>query len=390
MKKYPLALPSWDKEDYDSIKDVVNSGNFTMGSEVQSAEKFFANYFGSKYCVMSNSGSSANLLAIASHFFKKRKRWVKGMEVIVPAIGWSTTYYPIHQYNLKLVFVDVDLDTLNIDISKIENAISNKTVAIMAVNLLGNPCQFDELLNLSKKYNLEIIEDNCESMGAKFNDKYCGSIGKIGTFSSFFSHHISTMEGGYCITDNEELYHIMLSLRAHGWTRNLPNRNKVSGVKSKDIFKESWNFVLPGYNLRPLEMSGALCKSQMKKLNDFISQRRNNALIFKKHADDFSEFFRTQKEISMSSWFGFSMIFESESLLVKVKKAFSESNIEFRPIVTGNFTNKKVMKYLNYRISGNLTNSNKIDKLGLFIGNHHVNLKENIKFVFDVIKPLVK
>ncbi len=389
MKRYPLALSSWDKDDYNAIKNVIDSGNFTMGFEVESAEKVFAEHFGSKYCVMSNSGSSANLLAISCQFFKKENPWKSGMEVIVPAVGWSTTFYPIHQYNLKLVFVDIDIETLNIDTNKIENAISDKTVAIMAVNLLGNPCLFNQLKRISTKYNLEIIEDNCESMGAKFNNKFCGSIGKIGTFSSFFSHHISTMEGGYCITDDEELYHIMLSLRAHGWTRNLPKKNHVSGIKSDDSFNESWNFVLPGYNLRPLEMSGALCKTQMKKLENFIFQRRKNAIFFQNHANNFSSVFRIQKEVSMSSWFGFSMVFESHSILNKVKEIFVKNNIEFRPIVTGDFTKKNVMKFLNYRISGDLNNAEKVDNLGLFIGNHHVDLKENINFIFNKLNPVL-
>ena len=167
-------------------------------------------------------------------------------------------------------FVDIDLYTLNYDLSALEDAITDQTRAIMIVNLLGNPNNFEKIKELHRTRNILLLEDNCESMGAKFQNKYTGTFGIMGTFSSFFSHHISTMEGGIVVTDDEELYHIMLSMRSHGWTRNLPIENKVTGIKSDDAFEESFNFVLPGYNLRPLEMSGALGLEQIKKLPTLI------------------------------------------------------------------------------------------------------------------------
>ena len=145
---------------------------------------------------------------------------------------------------------------MNIDCSKLERAITKNTKAILLVNLLGNPNNFDSIKKIIANKDIHILEDNCESMGAKFDNKYTGTFGLAGTFSSFFSHHISTMEGGCIVTDNKELYHIMLSLRAHGWTRNLPDNNLVTGTKASNKFYESFKFVLPGYNLRPLEMSG--------------------------------------------------------------------------------------------------------------------------------------
>ena len=144
----------------------------------------------------------------------------------------------------------------------------------MIVNLLGNPNDFSAIKNIVQDKNITLLEDNCESMGATFNNKQTGTFGAVGSFSCFFSHHISTMEGGVVLTDDEELYHIMLSLRAHGWTRNLPNENLVTGTKSDDPFEESFRFVLPGYNLRPLEMSGAIGREQLKKLDELIDGRR--------------------------------------------------------------------------------------------------------------------
>ena len=248
--KYPLATATWNQDEYAAMQRVIESGMFSMGKQVQLFEQRFAEYIGSRYCVMVNSGSSANLLMVAALFYTQNPslKLERGDEVIVPAVSWSTTYYPLHQYGLKLRFVDVDLETLNYDLAQLEGAITDKTRAIMAVNLLGNPNDFNRIQQMISGKNIVLIEDNCESMGAEFEGKKAGTMGVMGSFSSFFSHHISTMEGGMIVTDDEELFHILLSLRAHGWTRNLPKFNHVCGEKSDDPFKESFRFVLPGYN----------------------------------------------------------------------------------------------------------------------------------------------
>ncbi len=392
MKKYSLSSNTWDSKEYMAIQRVIDSNLFTMGKEVSSFESKFANFFGSKFCVMVNSGSSANLLMIASLFFTKIKnrKLKKGDEVIVPAVSWSTTYFPLQQYGIKLVFVDIDKETLNFDIPQLEKAISKKTKAILAVNLLGNPNDFKSLNKICKENGLTLLEDNCESMGAKYEDKYTGSFGLMGTFSSFFSHHISTMEGGYIVTDDEEIYHILLSLRAHGWTRNLPNKNRVTGRKSNKDFLESFNFVLPGYNLRPLEISAAIGKEQLKKFPYFLKARRKNAKHFEKLFGQ-EKNLSIQKELEKSSWFGFSIILQNKNISRNKLVSFLERNgVECRPIVSGNFTKfKKVLKYFDYRISGELKNSDYIDKKGFFVGNHHFSIEKNIsnlKNLFESFK----
>ena len=275
---FPLATTSWGPEEYAAMQEVIASGMFTMGAKVQQFERDFAAYTGSRHCVMVNSGSSANLLMVAALCYTKNDalRLKRGDEVIVPAVSWSTTYYPLHQYGLKLKFVDIDLHALNYDLAQLEQAIGPRTRAIMAVNLLGNPNDFARIQALTEGRGIVLMEDNCESMGATFQGRHAGTFGVMGTYSSFFSHHISTMEGGLVVTDDEELYHVMLSLRAHGWTRNLPKENHVCGTKSDDPFEESFRFVLPGYNFRPLEMEGAIGVQQAKKLPHMIAERRKN------------------------------------------------------------------------------------------------------------------
>jgi len=375
--KFPLATATWDQEELDAMQRVIASGMFTMGNEVKNFEKLFAEYIGSNYAVMSNSGSSANLLMVAALFFTKKNKLEPGDEVIVPAVSWSTTYYPLHQYGLRLRFVDIDLETLNYDLDQLKGAVTERTRLIMTVNLLGNPNDFEEIKVIIGTRNILLIEDNCESMGAEFNGNKAGSFGVMGSFSTFFSHHISTMEGGVTVTNDEELYHIMLSLRAHGWTRNLPKFNYVCGEKSDDSFKESFRFVLPGYNLRPLELSGALGVEQLKKLPGLIAERRKNGALLQQTMANHPDII-IQREIGESSWFGFSLVIRPGSSLTRVQllNRLTTLGFECRPIVAGNFAKNDVVKYFNSEVHGHLTNADHIDRFGLFVGNHHFPMPE--------------
>jgi CDP-6-deoxy-D-xylo-4-hexulose-3-dehydrase len=374
---FPLATSSWDGAEIEAMQAVIKSGHFTMGEKVADYEKRFADFFGSRFCLMCSSGSTANLLMVAALFYRKENRLQRGDEVIVPAVSWSTTFYPLHQYGLKLRFVDIDRETLNYDLKELDKAVSDKTRLIMAVNLLGNPNDFTVIRRIIGTRNIAIIEDNCESMGATLDGRQCGTFGIMGTFSSFFSHHISTMEGGCVVTDDEELYHIMLCLRAHGWTRNLPMQNHVTGTKSSNVFEEAFRFVLPGYNVRPLELSGAIGIEQLKKLPSFVRIRRENATEFVKLFKD-HPYLSIQREIGESSWFGFSFVIRPESKLKRASLADSlmKSGVECRPIVAGNFAKNPVVQWFDYEIQGKLPNASLIDTNGFFVGNHHVDMKK--------------
>lgn len=379
--KIPLAIDSWDNEEKQAINEVVLKGKFTMGENVKRFEKAFSNYLNSKYCVMVNSGSSANLLMIASLFYTRDqdKKLSKGDEIIVPAVSWSTTYYPLYQYGLKLKFVDIDLFTLNYDIEKLKNAVTTKTKVILAVNLLGNSNEFSKINQIISGKKIILLEDNCESLGAQYLKKKTGTFGLLGTFSFYFSHHISTMEGGMISTNDEEIYHILLSLRSHGWTRELPKKNYVSNLKSNNLFEESFKFVLPGYNLRPLEMSGAVGLIQLKKLPKFLKNRRSNAKLFKEVMKEKKDFI-IQKEIGLSSWFGFSLILSKKANLNRqhVIKKLIDLGFEVRPIVGGNFTKNLVTNYFKKEIHDKLENAEWLNENGLYIGNHHILMSDEI------------
>jgi CDP-6-deoxy-D-xylo-4-hexulose-3-dehydrase len=377
--KFPLATATWGQEEQDAMQRVIASGMFTMGKNVETFERDFAQYVGSKHCVMVNSGSSAILLMVAALFYTKNPllKLQRGDEVIVPAVSWSTTFYPLYQYGLKIKFVDIDLNTLNYDLNQLEQAVTDKTRAIMAVNLLGNPNDFGRIKHIISNRNIVLIEDNCESLGAKYEGKQAGTFGVMGGYSSFFSHHISTMEGGLIVTDDEELYQILLSLRAHGWTRNLPKKNLVCGDKSDDPFEESFRFVLPGYNVRPLEIEGALGVEQVKRLSSLIAARRENGKLLQVAMANHPDLI-IQQEIGESSWFGFSLVIRPGSKITRkaLVVRLNELGFECRPIVAGNFVKNEAVKYFDSVVHGTLKNAEHIDQNGLFVGNHHYPIPE--------------
>jgi CDP-6-deoxy-D-xylo-4-hexulose-3-dehydrase len=379
--RFPLATSSWGAEEYAAMASVIASGHFTMGEKVATFERDFARYTGSKYCVMVNSGSSANLLMTAALCYTRNERLKlqRGDEVIVPAVSWPTTYYPLHQYGLKLKFVDIDPETLNYDLAALATAIGPRTRAIMIVNLLGNPNDFEAIRGLIAGRDIVLMEDNCESMGATYQGRQAGTFGVVGSFSAFFSHHISTMEGGLVVTDDEELYHVMLSLRAHGWTRNLPKHNHVCGTKSDAPFEESFRFVLPGYNLRPLELSGALGIEQVKRLPGLIAARRANGRALQAAFADHPRLM-IQRELGESSWFGFALtIRPGAGSRRELVTALQEAGFECRPVVAGNFAKNTVVQYFDHEVHGTLRHAEYLDQHSLFVGNHHYPIPEAVE-----------
>lgn len=386
--KYPLASNTWNDKELKALQAVIDSGHYTMGPKVKQFEMEFANTFGVKHAVMVNSGSSANLLMIASLVLDKRYNLNPGDEVIVPAVSWSTTFFPLAQYGLKAIFVDIDLDTLNIDPSKIVKAITPKTKAIFAVNLLGNSCDYTALLDLANEFNLILLEDNCESLGATWEGKMLGTIGTMGTFSFFFSHHMQTMEGGMIVTNDDQTAQYLRSLRAHGWIRDLPNENYICN-KTGDPFEDSFKFVLPGYCVRPLEMSGAVGSVQLAKMPDMITERRLNASVFNQYFGDIPNII-TQMEIGKSSWFGFSILLKGklEGRRKEVIKLLRDDGVETRPIVAGNFTKNPVIQYIPHEIRGELTNADYVDQHGFFIGNDSRPLYSKLKDVGEIIRNI--
>lgn len=384
MKKYNLVSPNWDNKEIEAINKVVKSGYFTIGKNVEKFEKQFSKKQGMKYSVMVNSGSSANLIAIYSLFFIKKNPLKRGDEVIVPALSWSTTYSPLEQLGLRVRIIDINMDTLNIDLNLLKKNISSKTKLIIGVSILGNPADLYEMRKICIKKKIHFMEDNCESLGASLKNKNTGTFGLINTNSFFFSHHINTIEGGMVSTNNEEVYHNLLCLREHGWTRRLPNSKFYK--KSKNF--EDYNFVLPGFNVRPTEINAAIGLIQLKKLDNFVRIRRKNFKLFQKLFSN-NEFFHIQKENGMSSSFAFTFVLKKKysHLRQRILNKLRKNKIEFRLITGGSINLHPYIRKFNYSKTS-LKVSEYVHKYGFFTGNHPVDLSKEINNLKEVLKEL--
>ncbi|MFQ5432009.1 MAG: DegT/DnrJ/EryC1/StrS family aminotransferase [Nitrospinota bacterium] len=382
---YELASSSWGGEEIEALHKVIDGGMFTMSENVSRFERDFEKKFGVKHALMVSSGSTANLVGTAALFYNRKNPLKRGDEVIVPAISWSTTYYPLQQYGLKLKFIDVDLETLNMDVSKLEEALTPRTKMVVAVSILGNPCALDVMRGFCDEHGLYLFEDNCESMGASLDGRLTGTFGDIGTFSSFFSHHISTMEGGVLVTDNEELYHTAKSMRAHGWTRDLPADTKIFEKRGGEFY-EAYNFILPGYNARPLELSGAVGVEQLKKLDNLLEARRKNGRLFQELFDG-DERFIIQKENGKSSWFAFTVILNPKFGIERQTafNALKKADIGYRIITGGNFLRHPVIKHFDYETVGEIKNADMAHDRGFFVGNHPTDITPQLERLREVL-----
>ena len=388
--RYPLTNTNLDNDDIKSGINVLKSKWITMGRETLKFEKEFSKQISKRSSIMVNSGSSANLLIFQCLINPMVKKLKTNDEVLLPAICWSTSLWPIIQSGLKVKFVDIDLKTLNIDINDLKKKITKKTKALMLVHALGNCADMQKIVKICKMNKIILIEDTCEALGSKHKGKQLGTFGDFSSYSFFYSHHISTMEGGMCVTDNFELYCILKSLRAHGWSRDLPKINTLTKSLSKSKQAE-YNFVLPGYNLRPNELNGVLGLTQLKKLPHFLEGRKENARFFKKLFDN-QPYCSIQKCDYDSSWYGFSILLEG-ALKNKRDYVLNELHnvgIETRPIVTGNFLKNSVCDFMNYEISGILKNVESVDRRGFFVGNSHINLENQLLKLSETLQKLYK
>lgn len=389
---WDLAADTWGPEERAAIDRVVRSGRYTTGPEVAAFEEAFAAYHGKKHAVMVNSGSSANLIAVAALFHKKEKPLERGDEVIVPAISWSTTYHPLQQYGLKLRFVDVELETLNIDTGALNDALTPQTRAIVAVSILGNPADLTAVRAFADEHGLYFLEDNCESLDAELpgesGGQKTGTFGDVGTFSFFFSHHISTGEGGMVVTDDDELNGLARAIRSHGWVKDVPEDSRLFEA-GEDSFSEAYRFVIPGYNVRPQEINAAVGLEQLKKLPAMTARRRANLKLFQRLFGDDPNFV-IPRENGKSSSFCFPMIvspkagFERSDVFGPLKDA----DIGFRMITGGCFPRHDAIRFFDYDCVGDLTNANMAHDRGFFVGNHPFDLGPQIERLREVLNGL--
>lgn len=384
-----LSRPTFGKEEIIETMDSLISTWVTMGEKVEEFERKWSDYIGTKNSLMVNSGSSANLLALKC---LEGSEIETGDEVIVPAVSWSTTIFPIVDIGAKPVIVDVDRENYNLDPEEVRKAITGDTSAIMVVHLLGNPAPMDEIMEIAEKNNLVVIEDSCEAHGAEYKGEKVGSIGDLGTFSFFFSHHISTIEGGMVNTNSDKYREKLKMLRAHGWVRELEEKDKYTEKHPK--IDERFLFQSSGYNLRPTEISGAFGIHQVEKLESFIERRRKNAEYLTERLDEYSAYLYLleEREDTFCSWFAFPIQVKKDAPFSKedLQRHLEESKIETRPILAGNIAKQPAIKETPHRVVGELEDADFIHENGLFIGNHHKLTEEKLDYIVKVISEFIE
>ena len=391
-KNIKLVAPSFnEKEVLEAIESFLTT-QVTMGKKVLKFEDLFSDYIGIKYGTMVNSGSSANLIALEILSNPIIKENIKpGDEIITPALTWSTTVYPIIDIHAVPVFVDSDPNTYTMDVEQLEKALSEKTKAIMPVHLLGNPCDMDSINDFAKDHDLFVIEDCCEAHGAEWKGQKVGSFGDLSTFSFFFSHHISTIEGGIVLTNSEIFDNLSKSLRAHGWVRERPDKEKM--LKDHPEFDSRFLFVNKGYNLRPTEIQGAFGIHQIDKLEDFIKIREQNAeywLSTLKEIEDYIQLPTTEKN-SRNSWFGFPLKVKNNAPFTRddLMNYLELNKVETRPIMAGNITRQPSMKYFKWKKTTSLDVASDVMKNGFFFGNHPFIREFEREYVANLILSFV-
>ena len=373
--KYPLLNQGFNFNDIQKGIEVLMSGQITMSSITRKFEKEFARKVGSKFAIMVNSGSSANLLAAFASCNPMRKNKFKvGDEMLIPAICWSTSLWPFVQAGLKPIFVDSDINSLNIDLNDFKKKINSKTKLVMIVHVLGNSSNIEEIKKICKKRNIILVEDTCESLGSKFKNKYLGTFGDFGTYSFYYSHQITSGEGGMIVCNNNGDYDILLSLRSHGWARNLIKQKyyekKYNKIDNRFIFLNS------GFNLRPTEIQAAIARNQFKRLNTIKKVKKSNhkkIINYLKKSKLWQNQFTFIEETknTNSNWFGLSILLNKP--YIKKKKKFLEyltkKGIENRPIISGNFINQPSFKLYKFKANRyRLLKSQEIEDRGFFIG----------------------
>lgn len=398
MAKVPLVSEGLDNDEIELICSSFKSGMHTMGQEVLNFESKFAEYVGTKYAVMVNSGSSANLLALETLTWKNRINNF-GKLVAVPAVLWPTTIWPVVQLGYKALIVDTLPNSLEIDLNKLEAALIEKKGEIagaILIHPLGASLNLGKVAELKDKYGIFVIEDNCESLGAGFNNQFAGSIGDFGTFSFYYSHHMTTVEGGMVVTNSEENYNNLLSIRAHGWVRN---RLDKEALIERKVFDPRFYFVTPGFNLRPMEFQGIVGQSQLLKLNHFLRIRLENASYLSKVSNKtflrvigsnvIEEDLKRQSPPYLNSWMAFPLInLRKDVETNSIQNLFEENGIATRPLLAGNFIDQPAGSDPQIVVYENLKNSKQLYNNSFMVGNHHSYSKAQIDILVEAFLAL--
>ena len=379
--QYSLVQDTISKKELALLsKWILKGEKLTKGNLTIKFENQFSKYLNRKYSIFVNSGSSANLLMLSALIEGKR---LKNKKAIVAGVSWSTTLAPFMQNNFDIKLCDCSNDDLGIDVNNLENLFKkHKPSVLIIVNVLGHPNKIREILKLCKKYNVILLEDSCEALGTVLNRKKLGTTGLVSSFSFYYGHHISTIEGGMVTTNDYELYNIMLSIRSHGWARDLNKnfQNKLKKEYKVDEFRNLYTFYYAGYNFRSMELNAFLGINQLKKINRISNIRNNNFYYYKKNLNNF--WCQESLSIFISS-FAYGTLVENRLEVFKYLKKF---DIETRPFIWGNVGRHPF--WIKKNGEQKLKNEDIIHDYGIFQHNNFYLKKKDINYICNRFKEV--
>jgi CDP-6-deoxy-D-xylo-4-hexulose-3-dehydrase len=398
--KVPLASSGLRDSDIETVMRVLASGNLTMGKEVKNFESKMADYLKVKHFVMVNSGSSANLLMVEALLRPtlSRARLNPGDSVLVPAVAWPTTIWPLIQLGLNPLFVDVDIDTLAIDLVAAQNLIDTSRIpvrGIFPIHPLGKSIDPSKLAEFANKNDLVLINDACEALGSWSEGKHAGTEGIAGSYSFYFSHHITTMEGGGISTNSDEFADDLRSMRSHGWSRDRSDVESWTAKKSSNDAK--FLFVSTGYNVRPMEIQAAIGSNQIELVDSFISRRREIATKVHERLQGKNLQIiggdSLKKDPRSHSWMLIPLIVLGDDAARRkefIVERLERNGIETRPILTGNFLSQPAIQRITrhavdpkaFRVADRVTTD------AFMVGAHHDLTDEQIHFLCDSLEAV--
>jgi CDP-6-deoxy-D-xylo-4-hexulose-3-dehydrase len=380
MNNIPLVR---DTIDYDEILLLIewlkSNPRLTKGKLTEELEKSFSEWQGSRFSIFLNSGSSANLAIFYSLLLSER---LKNKKIIVPAVSWVTTVSPVIQLGMTPILCDTDKETLGVDTEHLEYLFKKHDPALLIiVHVLGFPNKMKEVVDLCQRYDVILIEDTCESVGSLYNDEKVGNFGLLSSFSTYYGHHFSTIEGGFVSTNDESLYNVIKSIRAHGWDRDLDSKQQKLLREKYDIdeFKSLYTFYYPGFNLRSTDLQAFIGLNQLKKLDDMINKRYENFILYDKLIKN--DYWKIKK---------YSNVFVSNHAypvihpnIKNIVKQLKEYNIECRPLICGSISKQPFFMDIYGEVP--LGFSEIVHEYGLYIPNNHDITVDEIKMICEIV-----
>ncbi len=374
-----LVKDTIDEKDIDRLIEWLKTyPRLTKGSVTLEFEEKFSNWLGRKHSVFVNSGSSANLLVLSA---LQQGEYLKNNKIVVPSTAWSTDLAPVIQLGLEPLLCDSNLKDLSVDLEHLEKIfIEEAPSALLLVSVLGLVPDMESVVELCEQYEVILLEDTCEGMGCEYIGRKLGTFGLASTFSTFFGHHISTIEGGIISTDDKEFYELLVSIRSHGWDRDLSVETQVQLQQDWDVseFEAMYTFYYAGFNFRSTDLQAYIGLTQIDKLNDWGKQREDNYYLYQRLIE--TEWKPTSYFDSLTSNFAYPIISPHRD---KIVKKLQENKVEVRPMICGSMGTQPF--YVKHYGRLELPNVSLIDRDGFYVPNHPKLTVDEITFISKII-----